>query len=951
VTTPTAHSSTYALLTDGSTVEIRPAGPQDVAAVREMHAAMSPGNMYLRFFSLSPRAGEQEAQRVCRDPGPDHGALLAWLDGRLVGAASYEATARPGVAEIAFAVPDDMHHRGIATLLLEHLVSLARRRELQAFTAETLADNAAMLRVFADAGLPVQRRTSDGVIELTFPLPGSEADRSLDDYLETVASRESRADVASLRHVLRPASVAVVGASRKPGTVGRAILHNIVRGGFEGNVYAVNPHARSMEGVPCVASVSDLPQSVDLAVIAVPSAAVPAVAAECGRNGVRALAVITSGLGAEGTDLLAVCRRYGMRLVGPNCFGVSVPGIGLNATFSADQPAPGVAGLVVQSGGVGVALLDYLSRLGIGVSSFASVGDKYDVSSNDLLMWWAQDDVTRLAILYVESFGSPRKFARTARRVGQRMPVLTVVGGRSVAGQRAAASHTAAAATPLVTQEALFGQAGVIVTTSLGELMEAVALLACQPLPAGNRLAIVTNAGGGGVLAADACGDNGLQVVQLAAATRRRLHRLLPEGAAVAGPVDTTAAVSNEAFRACLEEVAADDGVDAVLAVAVPTAISDLRTAVRTATVSKPIAVVLLDQAESVRLLRTRSPAAKPPAAKPPAAKPPAAKPPAARPPAPQPAVATPPGAELAAALVSAGHRDGVGSPAGRVTGVAELPAYAYPEDAARALGHAVRYRAWRDRQRGQVPELAGLRPADARDLLARFLARRPAGGWLPADTAAELLSCYGVPLITTLSARSEHEAAQAAADLGGRVVLKAEAEGLVHKSDAGAVKLDLRTPQEVAAAYRALAASFGPSLKRALVQPMISDGVEVLIGVVQEPVFGPLVVFGLGGVATEVLGDHAARLTPLTDTDADELIRAVHAAPLLFGHRGTPPVDVGALADTLLRVSRLADDLPEVVELDLNPVIARPDGIYAVDVRVRVKAAELRDPFLRQLR
>ena len=317
--------------------------------MREMHAAMSPDNIYLRFFSLSPHAGEQEARRVCREPGPDHAALLAWLGSRLVGVASYELTGRPGEAEIAFAVPDDMHRRGIGTLLLEHLASLARRRGLRAFTAETLVQNSAMLRVFADAGLPAQRRISDDVVELTFPLPGSEADRSLDGYLESVASRESRADVASLRHLLEPQSVAVVSASRGRGTVGRAILHNIVTCGFAGNVYAVNPHARSLEGVPCVASVDDLPEAVDLAVIAVPPATVADVAVACGRNGVRALTVITSGLGAEGADLLAICRRYGMRLVGPNCFGVVVPRIGLNATFAAGHPAGGVAGLVVQS--------------------------------------------------------------------------------------------------------------------------------------------------------------------------------------------------------------------------------------------------------------------------------------------------------------------------------------------------------------------------------------------------------------------------------------------------------------------------------------------------------------------------------------------------------------------------------------------------------------------------
>jgi len=869
VTSPSTETSTYALLTDGSTVEIRAAEPKDAEAVREMHAAMSPDNIYLRFFSLSPRAADTEARRVTREPGPDHAALLAWLGKRLVGVASYEATGKPGVAEVAFAVPDDMHRRGIATLLLEHLVSLARRRGQREFVAQTLTENAAMLAVFGDAGLPVQRRFADGVIELTFPLPGIRDDQTLGAYLASVASREGRADVASLSHLLRPASVAVVGASREPGSVGRAILRNIVSSGFGGSVHAVNRRAQVVDGIRCVASIGELPEAVDLAVIAVPPTAVPGAAEECGRHGVRCLVVITAGLGSYGEDLLAICRRHGMRLVGPNCSGVIVPPIGLNATFAARHPAAGVAGVVVQSGGLGVALLEQLSRLGIGVSSFVSVGDKYDVSGNDLLTWLVQDGVTRLAVLYLESFGNPRKFARTARRVGARMPVLTVVGGRSAAGQRAAALHTAAAATPRLTQEALFGQAGVIVTSSLGELVEASALLACQPLPAGDRVAIVSNAGGIGVLAADACADNGLQVARVSAATRRRLRRLLPAPTALSGPVATAATVSDETFRACLEAVAADDGVDAVLAVAVPTAIADLRTAVMTASVAKPIAVVLVDQAESVRLLAGGDG------------------------PGTGQGTAAPGQGKAAADHGTAAGGDGSGTGQGTAaTAVSGRPAYAYPESAARALGHAVRYRAWLDRQHGTVPDLLGLRVADARALLGGFLAREPAGGWLPQDQAAELLSCYGIP-------------------------------------------------------YAPGATAPGPAPAR----PVASDGVELLIGVRQEPVFGPVVVFGLGGAATGVLGDQAARLTPLTDTDADDLIRGTDATPLLSGHVGGPPADTRALADVLLRVSRLADDLPEVAEVELNPVIARPDGVTAARARVRVSPAESRDPFLRRLR
>jgi acyl-CoA synthetase (NDP forming)/RimJ/RimL family protein N-acetyltransferase len=895
VTTPPPAS--YALLSDGTTVEIRPARPHDAADVREMHQQMSPQNAYFRFFSFSPQAPEREAQRLCRAEDPDHAALLARLDGQLVGVASYEPTGRPGVAEIAFAVSDEMHGRGVATLLLEHLVSLARQRRLTAFAAETLSENVAMQRVFADAGLPVERQFADGVIELTMPLPGHDGG-GLDHYLDAVAGRASRAEVASLRHLLRPESVAVVGAGRHRGSVGREILHNIVAGGFAGRVYPVNPRGGSMEGLSCLPSVADLPLGVDLAVIAVPPPEVPGAAAECGRRGVRALIVITASLGGGGADLLAICRRYGMRLVGPNCFGVASPGAHLNATFAAGMPAAGTAGLVMQSGGVGIALLEHLRRLGIGVSSFASVGDKYDVSSNDMLTWWEQDGQTRLAMLYVESFGNPRGFARTARRVGQKLPVLTVIGGRSAAGQRAAASHSAASATPLVTQEALFGQAGIIAAHSLGELVDAAALLASQPLPAGRRVGIVSNAGGAGVLAADACWDSGLTVAVLDGATRRRLARLLPPGAVVSGPVDTTATVSVSSFRNCLQAVAADDGVDAVLAIGVPTAIADLSEAVLTAPVSKPLAAVLLHRPETVTLADRAVPDA---------------------------------------------HGTADLEP--------RLPVYSYPESAARALGHAASYREWRDSRHGQVPELADVDGPLANALVAAFLADRQDGGWLAAADAAALLASYQIFMVDTRAVTEQDAAVAAAAELGGHIVLKADVVGLVHRTDAGAVKLDLRTSEEVAGAYAELAVSFGADLRRVLVQPMLAGGVEVLIGVVQEPVFGPLVVFGLGGVATDVLAERAARLAPLTDSDAEQMISEVRAAPLLFGHRGSPGVDTAALADLLLRVSRLTDDLPEVAELNLNPVIARPDGAHVVDVRIKIAPTVPLDPFLRQLR
>jgi acyl-CoA synthetase (NDP forming)/RimJ/RimL family protein N-acetyltransferase len=884
---------TYALLADGGTIEIRQARPDDADSVREMHANLSPDNSYFRFFSLSPRAPEREATRVCRPPDGNHLALLALLGGRLVGVATYEATGKPGRAEIAFAVTDDMHGRGVATLLLEHLVSAGRQRNLTAFEAETLPDNYAMQQVFADAGLPVQRHFADGLLELTFPLPGTDTE-GLASYLDAVDVRACRAGVASLRSLFRPASVAVVGAGRHRGSVGREILHNIVTGGFRGTVYAVHPAAATLEGIDCLPSPLDLPEDVDIAVIAVPPPEVAAVAESCGRRGVRNLVVITSNLDAGGPQLLSVCRRYGMRLVGPNCFGIAVPGQGLNATFATRAPLMGTAGLVMQSGGLGIALFEHFNRLGIGVSSFVSVGDKYDISSNDVLTWWEQDEQTRLAVLYVESFGNPRAFARTARRVGQKMPVPTIVGGRSPAGQRAAASHTAATATPLVTQEALFGQAGIVATHSLGELVEAGAFLASQPLPQGGRVAIVSNAGGAGVLAADACAEAGLSVTPFSSATRQQLTDLLPPGAAIADPVDTTAGVGEDTFRACLEIVGADDSVDAVVAIAVPTAIADLSAAIMSAKIAKPVAAALLNQADTVRLML------------------------------PEPGNGQP------------GHL---------------IPAYAYPESAVRSLGHAARYVHWRNSQRGMLPELPGLDAAGARMLISGYLSAQPGGGWLAASDAAQLLASYQIPMITTRVVSTVDAAVDAAAELGGPVVLKAEVAGLVHKTDAGAVKLDLRTAGDVAAAFRQLADQFGADLQHVLLQPMLSDGVETLAGVVQEPVFGPLVVFGLGGVTTDILGDRVARLSPLTDADADEMISGIRAAPVLAGYRGAAPMDTAGLADILLRLSRLADDLPEIAEVDLNPVIARPHDVQVVDVRVRVTPALPRDPFLRRLR
>jgi acyl-CoA synthetase (NDP forming)/GNAT superfamily N-acetyltransferase len=884
----------YALLTDGTTIQIRAAVPEDFAVVRDLHAKMSPDNLYLRFFSMSRAAAEQEARRICRPPGPDHAALLAVLDDRVVGCGAYELSGDgSGSAEVAMTVADDMHGRGIGTLLLEHLVSLARGQGVRTFVAETLTENTLMLQVFANAGLRAHRTLEDGVYDLRFPLPAREGDADLGTYRDAVAERERSADVASLRHALAPASVAVIGAGHSPGLVGRAILDNIVTGGFSGPVYAVGPDTAGLDGVAYGPSTAELPEQVDLAVIAVPAPDVPGVAEDCGRRGVKALVVTTPGLdGAGRAELVGICRRHGMRLVGPTSFGVANTAISLDATYAARHPRPGMAGLALQStGGTGFVLLEHLSRLGIGISTLVSLGDKDDVSGTDMLLWWESDPATRLAVLYLGSFGNPRKFARTARAVGRTMPVLTVNAGRDVAGLRLAAIHAAAQVTPQLTRQALFQQAGVIATASLGELLDAAALLASQPVPAGAKVGVVSNTRGGGVLAADACGDAGLQVAILGQDTQRALAVLLPPGAAVAGPVDTTAVVSPDIFRSCVELVGADSGVDAVLAVTATTAAGDLVPEVAAAGLPVPIAAAVMDQLEAVRLL---------------------------------------PGPDGDSRAV---------------------PAYAYPESAAHALGHAARYGTWRSRPPGTIADIEGLRRDRARDLVAGFLIATPAGGWLPRAQTAELLGCYGLPLADSIVVTTEDDAAVAAARSGRPVALKADVTGLVvRRAGAGAVLLDLHGEDEVRHGFRSLQEMFGDRLAAVIVQPMITGGVEVTINVLEERVFGPLLLFGLSGAA-DVLADRAARLVPLTGSDADDLIGAVRAAPLLIGPPGASAAGLGSLKDMLLRISQMADDLPQITELDLSPVIARRDGAVAVDARIRIQPAQPADAYLRQLR
>ncbi|MGV9761133.1 bifunctional acetate--CoA ligase family protein/GNAT family N-acetyltransferase [Streptomyces tricolor] len=891
----TDRPAVHALLADGTTVRIRTVVPGDHEQVEQLYEEMSPENLRLRFFTASRRLPGLAADRACAPARPGHRALLAETRGRVVGLAEYEA-GEANTAEVSIAVADGLHHRGVGTLLVEHLVSAARADGITAFTADALSENHKVLRLFADLGLRTARRWAGPEVACTIYLDQS------DGYLTAVEERGRAADVASLTPLLLPEAVAVVGAGRTPGSVGRAILHQLHAGGYTGRLFAVNPAAHSILGVPCHPSVSALPRTPDLAVLAVPAAALPETAEECGKAGVRALLVVTAGLDADQAQtLLATCRAYGMRLVGPNCLGIANtdPALSLDATFAARPPRPGTAGVAVQSGGVGIALLDGLSRLGIGVSSFASLGDKYDVSGNDMLQWWESDGRTDLALLHLESFGSPRAFSRTARRVTRRMPVLTVDTGRTGAGRRATASHPAAAATRPLTRGALFTQAGITATRSIGELLETAALLHAQPLPAASRVAIVTNAGGAGVLTADACAEAGLSLPAPTPELIDDLLAVLPDGAVVGNPVDATAAVTEAQLTDCVDRVMRYGGIDAVLVALVPTAVAaatgdDLVKALTLAPGrrTKPMAVVRLGQDLPVELL---------------------------------------PAAESGT-----------------------IPSYADPQAAARALAHAARRAAWLARPAGTVPDLDGVEAERARTLVEDHLAAHPGGGWLDPRECADLLACYGIPQISWAWAETEDEAVLAADRLrgsDGRVVMKAHWPGSAHKSEQHAVLLDLRGDAQIRGAFRDLRTRFAGLMTGAVLQPLAARGTELCAGVVQDEVFGPLVLFGLGGTATEVLADRAARLAPLTDHDVHDLITAPRCAPLLFGAAGNGPVDLGELEQLLLRLSRMAVDLPHLAEVDFNPVLATSGGVTVLDARVRLVPCRPQDPYLRRLR
>jgi acetyl coenzyme A synthetase (ADP forming)-like protein len=881
-----AHREADVVLRDGTTVHLRPVRPGDEDLLRELFDGLDPTSQAFRFFS-----GAVDTRRAARlMAGVDyegHYGLIACRGGdqHPVGHGVY-ADIGEGKAEVAFAVAEDLQGHGLGTILLAHLAEAAAEAGYPTFLAEVLPENARMIEMFRESGFPVEIESSAEGLRVEFPTSLSAA------AIVRFEERDRLAARAAMARFLEPASVAVVGASRRAGSVGAEVLRNLIASPYAGPLFAVNPAARSVQSLPCFARVAELPQEVDLAILAVKAEAAADVARECAAKGARGLIVLSAGFaeaGPEGAalehDLLVVCREAGMRLIGPNCLGVldTNPEAGLNSTFAPTMPRAGNVSLATQSGALGLALIDFAAARSLGVSSFASLGNRADLSANDLLEFWVEDERTRLCLLYIESFSDPRRFARVARRVGRRKPIVALKSGRSAAGARAAVSHTGAllAASDSAT-DALFEQSGVIRAESLSELLDVAALLSNQPLPASPRVAVITNAGGPGIMCADACEAAGLEVPEFPEELQRDLAAFLPPEAALGNPVDLIATASAAQYRQAIEAVGAWEGIDALIAIFI-----------------RPLIGEADEVASAVRVAAGRL----------------------AR--------------EIPVQLVFMSAADGGEEPSS-----APLPTYRYPEDAARALGKASRHARWRERPEAPAPSFPDLRSDEAAAILSEALAAKRE--WLNAEECVRLLGCYGIAMPEAIVAGDPESAGRAATKLDGPLALKAHGPQILHKSELGAVRTKLVGAAEIERAAKEMDATLAAKgIGRAsfLVQRMVEGGVELLVGVGSDPVFGPVVACGAGGTAVELLGDVAVRVCPLGGADAEEMIRSLAIFPMLTGFRGQPPVDLDSLAALVLRVGALADKHREILELDLNPVIATAEGALAVDARIRVVA------------
>lgn len=889
------------ILRDGTTATIRPAQPPDRDLLQAFFNRLSADSRWRRFFSAAD-PGMKVVDSLCDSSAPRSKLTLIVLR-TIQGAARVIATGtyvgrEQGTAEVAIAVDDAFHGKGLGTLLLERLALLAVRNGFARLWAVTQADNVPMLEVMEQSGFPLRKRQDSGYVEVDLSVQPTEASVSRSEMRDRIST------TASLRPFFEPRSVAVVGASRDPAAIGYRILNALITNHFQGAVYPVNPNAGVVGSIRAYPSVRELPESADLAIIAVPREAVLQVIDDCASAGVRAVIVISAGfaeVGPEGRklqqELVEKVRGYGMRMVGPNCMGLlnTDPEVQLNASFSPVYPPAGTIAMSSQSGALGLAILSLARQRRLGLSTFISVGNKADVSGNDLLQYWEEDDHTGVILLYLESFGNPRRFARIARRVSRRKPIVAVKAGRTQAGSRAAGSHTAALAASDVAVEALFRQTGVIRADTLDEMFDLAATLGSQPLPRGRRVAVVTNAGGPGIVCADSCEAEGLVIPEFSEGTKGRLRGFLPATASVTNPVDMIASAGPAEFRRAVETVLAASEIDAVIVILIPVgmapaddfgrAICDGVAAARgSGGANKPVLVSWMGEKDAKREL---------------------------------------------------------------VLDDERLPTYSFPEEAGRVLAKVAAYAEWRSQPLGMIPDFDEIRPLSAREICAKALQER-GPGWLSTDETRRVLTALGLPVAPGGVAKSAAEAAELARQLGFPVAVKLASHRIVHKTEIGAVRLNLTDEERVRDAFESIRERLArdnslEAMEGVLVQPMISGGVEVMAGVTQDPLFGPLIAFGLGGIHVEILGDVCFRVTPLTDRDAQEMVREIHGYRLLQGYRGHPPADIPAIEQALLRVSRLVEEVPEIAELDLNPIFALSpgEGCRIVDARIRVEARE----------
>lgn len=873
---PTQFESDVVLRT-GRTVHIRPVRAEDHARLIDFYTRLSPESLHARFFGVCRPEMAAAASPASVDYDREFGAV-AEQGGEIVGVAHYFASPKTkNVAEVAFAISDAAQGCGAGTKLLETLIGAARDHDIDRFTAEVLPENQRMLDVFLGMGFDVVRRTDEGGVHLEFPIAPTAASA------ERAAARSQKAAYASMRPVFAPHSIAVIGAGRRPGQLGREIVHNLRASGYAGTLYVINPNAGEIEGVRTHGSLRDVPEPVELAIVAVPAELVERTIDDCVAAGVAAVVVISAGFGETGEEgrkreaaLVEKIRRAGMRMVGPNCMGVinTDPAVRMHGTFSAIFPPAGNVAMSSQSGALGLAVLDYAKALNIGFSTFVSVGNKADVSGNDLIQYWAEDPNTDVILLYLESFGNPRKFGELARRVGRTKPIVAVKAGRSEAGAKAASSHTGALATSDAIVDDLFRQSGIIRTGTLEEMFDVAALLANQPLPKGRRVAILTNAGGPGILAADACEANGLALAKLGDGTVAALRAFLPAAASVGNPVDMIASASPEQYRRSLELLLADPEIDAVVVIYIP--------------------VLPTDAPDVASAIRNGAGASH--------------------------------GKTILATFMSSA---GVPAP------LAPVPSFAFPERAVNALAMVTRYAEWRALPSGTYAGYA-LDTAQLRSIVDASCALGPR--WLHPLEVSGVLHAAGIATPPTVFVTNANDAMEAAMSLGFPVALKAYGPGLLHKSDVGGVRLGLVHEYAVVSAYDELAASLGDAMTGAVLQPMVAGGVEMMLGATDQPSFGHVLACGVGGTLVELLGDVAFRVHPVNDRDAREMLDELRCRKLLCGFRGQPPADVEALLDAIQRLSALLDVCPEIREIDLNPLKVLEHGISAVDARIRVE-------------